>query len=456
MTVPPAPARGLAGIAAPASATPSLDNDRDVALALAAAAAGDSDPLTALLTAHRTAHDLIQQEAAYWQRKAAASAAETARLQEAVARAEGAEYRAQARIEDLTKQLDAARITSATAAVAPTAHDDHTVPVDEDDLVELARAVGADSATDGDDSLVRHAARRLRAQEAELRQLRDDVHELGAALETATVHVAELEDHVRAVTADVTHLDDLNKSLMEENEAFQMLLSERTVAGEFYLSPAAHGANSKDDEFAAVRPMSPAEAPLSPVTPATPTTASVPAGLSLAEEMEKPAAGKDAAKDPAAEVARVQAENRALQLYIEKVLARIMDHPDLQQLLAHDYAPGTATVPASATPNANGTVGSRPAASAAARSRGSSKRFSWIPRKSSIANLAAAAGFKASSSSSTSKRRSSAASTPSASAVAENKTVPIATTPARATVSAVDANGDASITVDVLSPLPPR
>ncbi|KNE65074.1 hypothetical protein AMAG_10738 [Allomyces macrogynus ATCC 38327] len=451
MTVPPAPARGLAGIAAPASATPSLDNDRDVALALAAAAAGDSDPLTALLTAHRAAHDLIQQEAAYWQRKAAASAAEAARLQEAVARAEGAEYRAQARIGDLTKQLEAARITSAAAVAPAAAHDDHTVPVDEDDLVELARAGGADSATDGDDSLVRHAARRLRAQEAELRQLRDDVHELGTALETATVHVAELEDHVRAVTADVTHLDDLNKSLMEENEAFQMLLSERTVAGEFYLSPVAHG--PKDDEFAAVRPMSPAEAPLSPATPAAPTTAAAPAGLSLAEEMVKPAAGKDAA----AEVARVQAENRALQLYIEKVLARIMDHPDLQQLLAHDYAPGTATVPsATGTPNANGTVGSRPTPSAAARSRGSSKRFSWIPRKSSIANLAAAAGFKAGSSSSTSKRRSSAASTPSASAVAENKTVPIATTPARATVSAVDSNGDASITVDVLSPLPPR
>ncbi|KNE54182.1 hypothetical protein AMAG_00177 [Allomyces macrogynus ATCC 38327] len=269
MTIPPAPARGLAGIAAPASATPSLDNDRDVALALAAAAAGDSDPLTALLTAHRAAHDLIQQEAAYWQRKAAASAAEAARLQEAVARAEGAEYRAQARIEDLTKQLDSARITSATAAAAApaAAHDDHTVPVDEDDLVELARAVGTDAAAETDDSLVRHAARRLRAQEAELRQLRDDVHELGAALETATVHVAELEDHVRAVTADVTHLDDLNKSLMEENEAFQMLLSERTVAGEFYLSPAAHG---KEDEFAAVRPMSPAEAPLSPVTPGDP------------------------------------------------------------------------------------------------------------------------------------------------------------------------------------------
>ncbi|KAJ3374444.1 hypothetical protein GGF31_007221 [Allomyces arbusculus] len=452
MTIPPAPARSLAGIAAPASATPSLDNDRDVALALAAAAAGDSDPLTALLTAHRAAHDLLQQEAAYWQRKAAASAAEAARLQEAVARAEGAEYRAQARIEDLTKQLDAARITSTTAVAAPTAHDDHTVPVDEDDLVELARAVGSDAAAESaDDSLVRHAARRLRAQEAELRQLRDDVHELGTALETATVHVAELEDHVRAVTADVTHLDDLNKSLMEENEAFQMLLSERTVAGEFYLSPAAHG--PKDDEFAAVRPMSPAEAPLSPVTPATPTTTAAPAGLSLAEEMEKPAAGKDAA----AEVARVQAENRALQLYIEKVLARIMDHPDLQQLLAHDYAPGTATVPSTTgTPNANGTVGSRPTPSAASRSRGSSKRFSWIPRKSSIANLAAAAGFKAGSSSSTSKRRSSAASTPSASAVAENKTVPIGTTPARGTVSAVDPNGDASITVDVLSPLPPR
>ncbi|KAJ3370463.1 hypothetical protein GGF31_004051 [Allomyces arbusculus] len=398
----------------------------------------------------------------------------------------------------------AANATTATAASAvPTATTKSVaaqppvvmVSVDRADVADIARALHAvaqSAANDDDDprtntlappptplvvtdadkadptTVVRAAVAALRHLDHRRRQLRADNADLAAALEEAAARVDDGEARLHRAAEDVAQLEDLNKALMEENEAFQRLLSERTMAG----------------ELSFVKPPT-AAAHVSPVlAPAVAASAAAMDQLSLAEEIH---VVKEAEKDED-EVARLQAENRALQLYIEKVLARLMDHPDLAALLAQDYA--AAGAPAGAAPGARTPAPSTAASSAAAaslarKSRGSgNKRFSWmLPARSSIS----IPGTKSSSSrhhrhaereAAIGEKPPTPAAAPAAAATAANGADPRASVTALplladdmpAAVAAALAergtgktqpqkaeseNVDLSVSVDVLSPIPP-
>ncbi|KAJ3348838.1 hypothetical protein GGF32_005942 [Allomyces javanicus] len=424
--------------------------ERDVAFALAAAAAGDADPITSILVAQQAHAEALSEDLAYWQRKAAAATADAARLHAHVAHLQHAEYKLAAHVQALARDRDAltaavreaaatampvvangvevngsaapavvaakdagnvapsaaptANATAPTASAAPTTTTAKSaaqppvvmVSVDRADVADIARALHAvaqSAANDDDDprtntlappptplavtdadkadptTVVRAAVAALRHLDHRRRQLRADNADLAAALEEAAARVDDGEARLHRAAEDVAQLEDLNKALMEENEAFQRLLSERTMAG----------------DLSFVKPPT-AAAHVSPVlAPAVAASAAAMDQLSLAEEIH---VVKEAEKDED-DVARLQAENRALQLYIEKVLARLMDHPDLAALLAQDYAAAGAAAgatPGARTPAPSTAASSAAAASLARKSRGSgNKRFSWmLPARTSI------------------------------------------------------------------------
>ncbi|KAI9218477.1 hypothetical protein BC828DRAFT_399578 [Blastocladiella britannica] len=413
----------LAPPAAPAPPVPttpsggdptSMDDlvDADVAATLASMHLDLTDipRLATALHDARTTVTALASDNEFWQRKAHSDAAEAASLQATVARLESAVYKHQAaaeasardasaaaareralaaRLEGEAGALDASReawarredelrelrrtvVHAAAALVSP---DDaaHDVVVPEAEMGRPAPMSAADLTRD-----IKAASQALRAQEHVIADLRADLHTTTHALRGANEEILNLKDRVVDQSNELIQMEEINKSLMEENESFQMLLSERTVSGEFFLA----------------RPPQPLGSWSGPGFDSTPAEAggsvsssSPSAGVStqsLADEMAGPI-------NPA-EFRALKQENKALQLYIQKILGRIMDRPDLQNLLSADYTPGAAAAAAAdrstrsaAAAGASGRA--RPASLMPAASSSSPDRaapsarrpLSWIP-----------------------------------------------------------------------------
>ncbi|KAI9151215.1 hypothetical protein H9P43_009830 [Blastocladiella emersonii ATCC 22665] len=385
-------------------------------LALSADPLEDADPerLAAMLHDSQQVTSVLAEENEYLQRKTANQASEAAKLNATVARLEQALFRAQAQIDDLQRDraslaaakrslekkldsevslLDTERLTwvqreeelaelrktvrhatsVALNASPPSSQvgDDTQSVVDEAEMgVGDAAAQRMTSAATARD--IKAASRALRAQESLIVDLRGEISELSSTLDTANAHNDELKDRVVELSNELIQLEEINKALMEENEAFQMLLSERTVNGDFYLA----------------RPLS--EYTDEATSPTGTLAGASASSTSLAAEIEAPA--------NAEEVRRLTQENKALTVYIQKILSRIMEHPELQLLLAQDYSADVAA-PAirssSLTPAAEGSSG-KTASSVASRrttiagatpesaAKRASKRLSWIPRRVSM------------------------------------------------------------------------
>ncbi|KAF9978209.1 hypothetical protein BGZ73_003390 [Actinomortierella ambigua] len=140
----------------------------------------------------------------------------------------------------------------------------------------------------------------------------------------------------KALREENAQLRELNQNLMEENESFQMLLHEKTLNGELMqtgiMRMSTHGSDS-------------------------PNPSNHSGSINLADELGR-AFGSDSEASLAfnqehqTALAKLQEENgslkeamRALQVYINKILSRIMEHPHSQRILAADYSPSRAAIP---------------------------------------------------------------------------------------------------------------
>ncbi|KAM7218722.1 hypothetical protein V8F06_005876 [Rhypophila decipiens] len=113
-----------------------------------------------------------------------------------------------------------------------------------------------------------------------------------------------------------------NARLMEDNESYQLLLSERTLKGDFGTSDFSYmGASSNQDALAALEGRS-TSAP------------------SLADELSE-AAGNDHPRESENETHRrletelktLKDQNKALTLYINKIIERLLQHQDFEHIL---------------------------------------------------------------------------------------------------------------------------
>ncbi|ORZ35256.1 hypothetical protein BCR44DRAFT_331454 [Catenaria anguillulae PL171] len=257
---------------------------------------------------------------------------------------------------------------------------------------------------------IKAATKVLRAQEQLIGDLRADLDTLQSSLSSAHKDNDALKDRVVDLSNELIQMEEINKALMEENEAFQMLLSERTVAGEFFLprppqplgawKPATEGSRVRSGAGTGTTAVSVPSSPVATNAHMAGLSASMPTtpvgATSLADEISGPVSH--------AEMRALQSENRALTLYIQKILGRIMEYPELQGLLASDYSGERMVAKAAAGADQRAT---RSATSSPAKSRNSSppndpaaassppstfssgspltsKRLSWIPRRVSM------------------------------------------------------------------------
>lgn len=122
-----------------------------------------------------------------------------------------------------------------------------------------------------------------------------------------------------------------NARLMEDNESYQLLLQERTLKGDFGTSDFSYmgGASSNQDALAALEGRA--------------------SGASLADELSEAAssdhpqeADGDAQRRLEGELKTVKDQNKALTLYINRIIERLLQHQDFEHILdqSSDSKPG--------------------------------------------------------------------------------------------------------------------
>jgi hypothetical protein len=114
-----------------------------------------------------------------------------------------------------------------------------------------------------------------------------------------------------------------NARLMEDNESYQLLLSEKTLTGDFAKSDFMGSASHNADALSALEGRT--------------------AAPSLADELSDAAEGEsDNYRRLEAELKSEKAQNKALTLYINKIIERLLQHQDFEAILdqSSDFRPG--------------------------------------------------------------------------------------------------------------------
>lgn len=170
------------------------------------------------------------------------------------------------------------------------------------------------------------------------------IESLRMELAEAQIKIAETEaaqggGHAEVLT-QVYELKMQNARLMEENESFQLLLAEKTLAGDFS-TPAFHLRGS-DSAHAESRPSSRAQ----------PNSLGRAGGKSLADELGSQAEDSQDGESERTrilerEVQQARDQNKALTLYINNIISRVLQHDLFEQIL--DKTPDLMAPPTSST-----------------------------------------------------------------------------------------------------------
>ncbi len=114
-----------------------------------------------------------------------------------------------------------------------------------------------------------------------------------------------------------------NARLMEDNESYQLLLSEKTLTGDFAKSDFMGSASHNADALSALEGRT--------------------APASLADELSEADEGEsDNYRRLESELKSAKDQNKALTLYINKIIERLLQHQDFEAILdqSSDFKPG--------------------------------------------------------------------------------------------------------------------
>ncbi|KAK3365702.1 hypothetical protein B0T24DRAFT_396633 [Lasiosphaeria ovina] len=157
------------------------------------------------------------------------------------------------------------------------------------------------------------------------------IESLRLELAEAQIKLVESENHGGGRLQEVERLlmeaRVANARLMEDNESYQLLLQDKTLKGDFGTSDFSYmgGSSANQDALAALEGRS--------------------SGTSLADELSEAAVDDHNPKELEAELNRMKDQNKALTLYINKIIERLLQHQDFEHILdqSSDFKPGPNT-----------------------------------------------------------------------------------------------------------------
>ncbi|ORZ20691.1 hypothetical protein BCR42DRAFT_476291 [Absidia repens] len=179
----------------------------------------------------------------------------------------------------------------------------------------------------------------IEALKKRITQLKSDLEQ--QAIKLQHQHFLENDEASRKISHlldQINSMKQLNRSLMEENESYRMLLHEKTISGDFltvsigrfigdeYLNTIGDNKNEQRTSEDAVENIRKSKIPKENH------------GLNLADELALASSAEKATKenDLLTEIRTLQDENRALQLYMNKILLRIIESKHSENLLSID------------------------------------------------------------------------------------------------------------------------
>ncbi|KAM3581429.1 hypothetical protein VKS41_006254 [Umbelopsis sp. WA50703] len=179
------------------------------------------------------------------------------------------------------------------------------------------------------------ASRTIKAQDKLISDLKTEVEKQKNAVQENLSQLQKQSLKMEHLEHEISNVKQLNRSLQEDNESYQMLLHEKTMNGEIMLNSFMQTSAAKADTL---------EQDIKPQPSQSTTT-----GLNLAAELNM-ASGPDAwdnttkesgesattIKKLNEEVKTLQDTNRALQLYMNKILMKIVTDKQLVDVLSID------------------------------------------------------------------------------------------------------------------------
>lgn len=175
------------------------------------------------------------------------------------------------------------------------------------------------------------AQRTIKAQDKLILDLKNEVEKQKSLLQENQSASQLISLKVVHLEHEITNVKQLNRSLMEDNESYQILLHEKTINGEFMMNPIMQ----VDEDTTQATSMQ----------ESTSTNTSSNGGLNLADELassipdwnnQKEAESNQAIQKLNEEVKMLQDTNRALQLYMNKILMKIINNKQLEDVLSID------------------------------------------------------------------------------------------------------------------------
>ncbi|KAI8968993.1 hypothetical protein BDF20DRAFT_838968 [Mycotypha africana] len=184
------------------------------------------------------------------------------------------------------------------------------------------------------------AQRTIKAQDKLILELKTEIEKQKALLQEAQKETQLQSLKVVHLEHEIASIKQLNRSLMEDNESYQILLHEKTMNGEFMMNPIMQVDNdislkvSSNNNNLAMKESA-----------STSSSNSGGGGLNLAAELASSIPDWPSKNDTESdktiqelndEIKTLQDTNRALQLYMNKILMKIINNKQLVDVLSID------------------------------------------------------------------------------------------------------------------------
>ncbi|KAI7881429.1 hypothetical protein K492DRAFT_177036 [Lichtheimia hyalospora FSU 10163] len=173
------------------------------------------------------------------------------------------------------------------------------------------------------------AQRTIKAQDKLIAELKNDIEKQNALIEEQRSDAKQQSLRMEHLDHEIASIKQVNRSLMEDNESYQILLHEKTISGEFIMNPIMQVEEKRRSMKA--------------------STSTGSNGLNLAAELNLASVGTSdwEAQQKASETDQtisklseenkmLQDTNRALQLYMNKILMKIINDKQLVDVLSID------------------------------------------------------------------------------------------------------------------------
>ncbi|KAI8068510.1 hypothetical protein BC940DRAFT_299272 [Gongronella butleri] len=166
------------------------------------------------------------------------------------------------------------------------------------------------------------AQRTIKAQDRMIIDLRAELDKQQSQALDRERQSGQQDLRIQQLEHELASIKQVNRSLQEDNESYQILLHEKTISGEFMMNPIMQVSSDQD------KPETPSNGALN-----------LAAELNMANDVEasqKEAQINHSIQKLTDEVKTLQDTNRALQLYMNKILMKIIDNKQLEDVLSID------------------------------------------------------------------------------------------------------------------------